>query len=131
MTFTNRDRFDVICVGDTATDVYVTLSTVKAQIRREDGEPELLLPFGAKVPYESTITVAAGGNAANAAVACARLGLRVGLATYLGADQLGRDLVAALHEEGVSSSLVRLDPHAPTNRHFVLRLGPERTILVR
>ena len=131
MTFTDRERFDVICVGDTATDVYVTLSAVKAQIRWGEGEPELVLPFGAKVPYESTVTVAAGGNAANAAVACSRLGLRVGLATYLGADQLGRDLVAALHNEGVSSSLVRLDPDAPTNRHFVLRFGAERTILVR
>jgi sugar/nucleoside kinase (ribokinase family) len=131
MTFTDRERFDVICVGDTATDVYVTLSAPKAEIRREDGDPRLVLPFGSKVPYESTVTVAAGGNAANAAVACARLGLRVALATYLGADQLGRDLVTALHDEGVSSSLVRLDPDAPTNRHFVLRLGPERTILVR
>ncbi len=131
MTFTDRERFDVICVGDTATDVYVTLSAERSEVRDVDGDMQLVLPFGAKVPYESTVTVAAGGNAANAAVACARLGLRVGLASYLGADQLGRDLVAALHNEGVSSSLVRLDPDAPTNRHFVLRLGPERTILVR
>ena len=37
MTFTDRERFDVICVGDTATDVYITLSAAKAEIRREDG----------------------------------------------------------------------------------------------
>ncbi len=131
MTFTERPRFDVLCVGDTATDLYVTLSADETEVRVEEGGARLVIPFGAKVPYESTVTVAAGGNAANAAVACARLGLRTGLATYLGSDQLGRDLIAALHAEGIASTLVRLEHEAPTNQHFVLRLGPERTILIR
>src|SRR5664280_1031550 len=72
-----------------------------------------------------------GGNAANAAVACARLGLHVALAAFVGADQLGRDAVAALNAEGVDTSLVHLDQQTPTNSDFVLRLGQERTILVR
>ncbi len=128
---TDRQRFDVICIGDIAADVFITLSPDQVNVHVEGGEPKLLLPFGAKVPYESVTTVAAGGNAANAAVACARLGLRVALATFVGADQHGRDAVAALHEEGIDTSLVRLDQTTPTNRDFVLRLGQERTILVR
>ena len=130
MHLTNRERFDVICVGDVATDVYITLSRDRAEVRNEADGPRLVLPFGAKLPYESSFTVEAGGNAANAAVACARIGLRVALATHLGADQVGRDLLAALHSEEIDTSLARLDQRAPTNRHFVLRLGPERTILV-
>jgi ribokinase len=128
---TPRQHFDVICVGDVATDVFITLSSGRVEVRAEAGDPKLVLPFGAKVPYESVATIAAGGNAANAAVACARLGLHVALAAFVGADQLGRDALAALHSEGIDTSLVRLDQYTPTNRDFVLRLGQERTILVR
>ncbi|MGP0110686.1 MAG: carbohydrate kinase family protein [Acidimicrobiales bacterium] len=128
---TRRQRFDVICVGDVASDVFITLSPDQVEVRGEAGEPTLVVPFGAKLPYESVATVPAGGNAANAAVACARLGLHVALAAFVGADQLGRDAVAALNAEGVDTSLVRLDQQTPTNSDFVLRLGQERTILVR
>ncbi len=135
MIRSERHRFDVVCVGDVASDVYITLSDQRAIVHPVPGmdpnRSELVLPFGAKLPYESCETVEAGGNAANAAVACARLGLRVALAAYLGTDQLGRDLIDALHDEGVASTLIRLDQDAPTNRHFVLRVGSERTILIR
>lgn len=124
-------RVEVLFVGDTATDTYVTLDPSSASVLGEGRTRMLAVAYGAKVPYDSTVTIEAGGNAPNAAVACARLGLRVALATYVGADQLGRDVVAALRREGVDTSLVRLDHRAPTNRHFVLRLGGERTILVR
>jgi ribokinase len=90
----------------------------------------LVLPFGAKLSCDVTTTVAAGGNSANVAVACARLGLRVALAAYAGTDSAGREAVHALQAEGVDASLVRLDPSVPTNRNFVLRVGHERTILV-
>ncbi|MDA8290075.1 MAG: carbohydrate kinase family protein [Actinomycetota bacterium] len=126
-----HDAPDVLFVGDTASDTYVTLDPAGTRVVGEGRERLLAVVFGAKVPYESSVTIEAGGNAANAAVACARIGLHVALATYVGADQLGRDVVAALHREGVDTSLVRLDRHAPTNRHFVLRLGGERTILVK
>jgi 2-dehydro-3-deoxygluconokinase len=127
---TDRQRFDLICVGDTATDIYIALDPERVRIRTEPQGQWLMVPFGAKVPFERTLTVEAGGNAANVAVGCARLELRTALASYLGADQLGREMLSALHGEGVDTSLVRLDRKSPTNQHFVLWLGDERTILV-
>ncbi len=124
-------RFDVLCVGDVATDVYIALSPSEARVVEGHDGLRLDMAFGAKVPFERTITVEAGGNAANAAVAIARLGLRTSLVSYLGGDALGRDILAALHREGIDTSLVRLDHSSPTNKHFVLWLGGERTILVR
>ena len=126
-----RRRFDVLCVGDVASDIYISLPEERVEIRSDARGQWLALPFGAKVPFERPTTVVPGGNAANAAVACARLGVRTALASYLGADQLGLEILAELHAEGVDTSLVRLDKHVPTNRHFVLRVGHERTILVR
>jgi sugar/nucleoside kinase (ribokinase family) len=124
------DRFDLICVGDVAVDLYLTVSDHDALVEEDPAGRRLVLPFGAKVACDVTATVAAGGNSANVAVGCARLGLRVALAAYAGADPAARLAVDALHAEGVDSSLVSLDPTVPTNRNFVLRVGHERTILV-
>jgi sugar/nucleoside kinase (ribokinase family) len=123
-------RFDLLCVGDVAVDVYLTVSELDAVAESGESGRRLVLPFGAKIACDVTTTVAAGGNSANVAVACSRLGLRVGLVAYAGTDRAGRDAVDALHDEGVDSFLVRLDPLVPTNRNFVLRVGHERTILV-
>jgi 2-dehydro-3-deoxygluconokinase len=123
-------RFDVICIGDVAVDVYLTVSDKDAAVETGSGGRKLVLPFGAKLACDVTATVAAGGNSANVAVGCARSGLRVALAAYAGADKAGREAVASLRGEGVDTSLVRLDPLVPTNRNFVLRVGHERTILV-
>ena len=123
-------RFDLICVGDVAVDVYLTVSESDAAVEAGVRGRRLVLPFGGKVACDVTATVAAGGNSSNVAVACARLGLRVALAAYAGADPAGREAVDALHAEGVDASLVRLDPLVPTNRNFVIRVGHERTILV-
>ncbi len=123
-------RPDLVCVGDVAVDVYLTVSELDAAVEAGPAGRRLVLPFGSKVACDVTATVAAGGNSANVAVACARLGLRVALAAYAGADGAGRDAVDALHAEGVDASLVKLDPAVPTNRNFVLRVGHERTILV-
>ena len=54
------ERFDIICVGDVATDVFVTVSPECAEIRSEPDGPKLVLPFGAKLPCAESITVPAG-----------------------------------------------------------------------
>jgi ribokinase len=122
--------WDVLSVGDAATDVFIRLDTGLVRLRHDDEGAWMDLPFGAKVPFEFALTVEAGGNAANAAVGFARLGLKTALAAHVGTDQIGRDMTAALHREGVDTHLVRFDPGQPSNRNFVLWFGPDRTILV-
>ena len=123
-------HLDILCVGDVAVDLFLTLADDGVSVEDAADGRRLVLPFGAKVSCEVTTTVAAGGNAANVAVACARLGLRTAMVAYVGADPAGREAVESLQGEGVDASLVRLDPRVPTNRNFVLRVGHERTILV-
>ena len=123
-------RFDVVFVGDAAADLYLLLTDESVQVEDRPDVRRLVLPFGAKLACDVTTTVAAGGNSSNAAVACARLGLRTALVAYLGDDLPGREAVESLRTEGVDTSLVRFDSAVPTNRNFVLRVGHERTILV-
>jgi ribokinase len=99
---------------------------------RIDSEGQWLeIPFGKKLPIDREVTVAAGGGAANAAVTLARLGLRVGLASFLAHDHVGIDLLDSLHAEHVDTRLIHIDSPAHTNRSFVLSFQGDRTILVR
>jgi sugar/nucleoside kinase (ribokinase family) len=122
--------WDVLSVGDATADVFIRLPSDHVRLHDDERGRWMDLPFGAKVPFDFALTVEAGGNAANAAVGLARLGLRTALAAHAGEDQIGRAMTAALHREGVDTHLVRLDPGQPSNRNFVLWLDSDRTILV-
>ncbi|MEH0070520.1 sugar kinase [Pannonibacter sp. Pt2-lr] len=60
-----------------------------------------------------------GGDVSNAAVAAARQGARVALATALGTDVFGDSLRAMWKAEGVDDSEVKANPDAPTGIYFV------------
>jgi sugar/nucleoside kinase (ribokinase family) len=124
-------HYDVLCVGDAATDLFIRLSDAHIRIWEDDNGQWMDLPFGGKVPFEYARTVEAGGNAANAAVGFSRLGLATAIAAHVGNDEIGRTMQAALEYEGVDTHLVRFDPTQPSNRNFVLWFGQDRTILVR
>ena len=52
-------------------------------------------------------SICGGGNAANAAVAIARLGGQAHLAARLGEDQVASLILSDLHQEGIETSLIR------------------------
>ena len=122
--------YDVLSVGDTATDVFIRLSDAHIRIWEDDHGRWMDLPFGGKVPFEYAQTVEAGGNAANAAVGLSRLGVSTAIAAHVGSDDIGRTMQKALEQEGVDTHLLRFDPSQPSNRNFVLWFGQDRTILV-
>ncbi len=122
--------YDVLCVGDAATDVFIRLSDPQIRTWDDDRGHWMDLPYGGKVPFDYTQTVEAGGNAANAAVALSRLGVSAAIAAHMGNDQVGRDMLASLQREGVDTHLIRFDAGHPSNRNFVLWYGHDRTILV-
>lgn len=122
---------DVLCVGDTATDVFIRLSDKHIRIWGDVHGRWMDLPFGGKVPFEYAVTVEAGGNAANAAVGFSRLGLSTAIASHVGTDQIGRDMRGALEREGIDTRLISFDPGRSSNRNFVLWFEQDRTILVR
>ncbi len=123
-------HYDVLSVGDTATDVFIRLSDAHIRIWEDENGHWMDLPFGGKVPFDYARTVEAGGNAANAAVGLSRLGVPTAIAAHVGSDDIGRTMQAALEREGVDTHLVRFDPRQPSNRNFVLWYGQDRTILV-
>ena len=124
-------QFDVLSIGDVVTDAFIKLIDDEEYIIENDKGKWLAIPFGTKIPFDHAEVIEAVGNAANGAVAFARLGMNTGFVTNVGSDQEGRDIIAALHKQGVETSLVRTNPGMKSNYHYVLWYKAERTILIK
>lgn len=122
----------VLAIGDIFTDAFIELDEKYARVDTdEDGSKRLSIPFGNKPPYKNVEIVQAVGPSPNAAVSMARLGLDASLMAFLGDDQAGKDSLEYLHSESVATDEVSVQEGIKSNYYYVLRLGAERTILVR
>jgi sugar/nucleoside kinase (ribokinase family) len=125
-----RKQIDLLSIGDLTTDAFIRLKDAAVHCMLNTEDCELCLRFGDKVPFEYVKVVKAVGNAANAAVAGARLGLKTALVANIGDDQNGRECLAELQKNSVVTSFVKTHKDRSTNYHFVLWYGSDRTILV-
>lgn len=122
----------VLCVGDIFTDTFIKLLDSEARIDTDpDGSKRLSIPFGNKPPYERADVVPSVGPSPNAAVSCARLGLRVGLMSWIGNDQVGKDSINYLLSEKIDVAPMVTQAGTASNSYYVLRYGADRTILVK
>jgi sugar/nucleoside kinase (ribokinase family) len=123
-------QLDILAIGDITTDAFIRLKDAHIHARVDHEEKELCLPFGEKIPFEYVKIIKAVGNAANAAVTARRLGLKTAIMTNLGDDQNGKECLAELQRNGIMTSNAIIHSNKPTNYHFVLWYGVDRTILV-
>ena len=64
-----RQKLDVIAIGDVVIDDFIKLDEDQAWVEEKDGKKVLCMEFGTKLPYSGDQVVNAVGNAANSAVA--------------------------------------------------------------
>lgn len=126
-------QYDFVAIGDIVVDAFIELDHDSADVSTDmdTGRKTLHMPFGSKLPYQDVTVINAVGNSPNAAVAAHRLGLRSALVCNVGSDRYGDDCLDALRTEGVDTDYVRVHEGKQTNYHYVLRYGPERTILIK
>lgn len=126
-------QYDFVAIGDTVVDAFIELSKDEADVSidLDTGRKTLTMKFGEKIPYKDVTVVNAVGNSPNAAVSAHRLGLQSALISSVGHDRYGTDCLQALREEGVHTDYVKVHEGKLTNYHYVLRYGPERTILIK
>ncbi len=125
------NQYDFIAIGDSTTDAFIKLkeASVNCDINRE--KCMICMRFKDKIPYEEVYVVSAVGNAANASVAAARLGLKSALITNIGDDYFGEEALSALKKENVSAEFVTVNNGKKTNYHYVLWYEDDRTILIK
>jgi sugar/nucleoside kinase (ribokinase family) len=127
-----QKQLDVLSVGDVVTDAFIKLQTDQEKIEMgKDGQPDLSIPFGVKIPYESSQVLEGVGNAANASVAFAKLGLESGLVANVGEDGWGRDIINSLQNSDVDTRFIHINRGKVSNYHYVLWYKDDRTILIK
>jgi sugar/nucleoside kinase (ribokinase family) len=122
---------DFIAIGDTVVDEFIQLKEAHILLDIDSQEKMISMKWGDKIPYDSSVLVPAVGNAANAAVAAARLGLSSGFISNVGRDKFGKDILDTFTSEGVDTRYIAINEGIPTNHHYVLCYHAERTILIR
>ena len=126
-------QYDFIGIGDVLIDAFIELSKDDADVSidQDTGRKTLQMPFGSKLPYQDVTVVNAVGNSANASVSAHRLGLKAALVSSVGNDRNGKDCLDAIRKEGMDTDYIKAHEGKETNYHYVLRYGPERTILIK
>ncbi|MFA6476180.1 MAG: carbohydrate kinase family protein [Candidatus Paceibacterota bacterium] len=124
-------KFDLISVGDNATDAFIKLSEAELNCDINRPECKICMRFAAKIPYESVTEVPAGGNSSNVVLGGAKLGLKTAYLSNIGDDANGQKTLAKLTETGVDTTWVKQNAGVPTNYNYVLWYADDRTILVK
>jgi ribokinase len=124
-------QIDFLAIGDIVTEPFIRLKEASVHCKINNESCEICMRWGDKIPYEYEVPLYAVGNASNAAVAAARLGLSSTLRAYVGGDEYGRECLAVLKQEHVDTTLMMTQQDKKTNHHFVLWYETERTILVK
>lgn len=95
---------DVLCIGGA----------------NADGDFRLTGPTVVGTSNPATVRYSFGGVARNVAENLARIGCRVGLATAVGSDALGWELIDELASVGVDTRWIRSVPETPTSRYVAI-----------
>lgn len=126
-----KEKIDFLAIGDTVVDAFIKLQKATVEGEPDTNEYNICIPFAEKVPYEDVFVVSAVGNAANAAISAARLGLNSAIVTNLGDDRDGEDCLATFKKNNVLTDFIKINTGKKTNYHYVLWYGAERTILIK
>lgn len=125
------NQLDVLAIGDVVIDDFIKLLDDRAVTYENEEGKWLAMPFATKIPFAHSEIVYAVGNASNAAVSFAKLGLKSGLISNIGSDDHGRGIIDALHKKKVDTRFLRVHHGKVTNYHYVLWYKEERTILIK
>ncbi len=120
--------YNLITIGDAVmdTNVFIDDATLECDVNRQNCQ--ICLNYASKIPLTDSFQ-ALGGNAANVAIATAKLGLTSAILTSVGKDANGQMIQEELEKQGVNTDLLSLDKKIKTRYSVVLNFKKERTIL--
>src|SRR3989344_7369162 len=127
----NTDGLDFVAIGDTAVDEFIRLKDASVHCDINNQDCTISMRWGDKIPYDFAVFVPGVGNAANAAVSAARLGLATGFVSNVGDDRFGKEILENFGKERVQTDYIRVNQGVCTIHHYVLWFESERTILIR
>lgn len=121
--------FDIISIGDAMLDTFLRIKDAVVVPRGEEHNPMLCLTYADKILVEG-LDQQIAGNAANNAIGSARLGMKAAFYSVVGNDDTGKQIIATMKKERVSTKYLKIDKKLPTNYAVVLNYNGERTQLI-
>lgn len=122
--------FNIITIGDSTIDNFIIIdekeASLQCDLKRENCQ--LCFNYADKIPIKHTAH-SVGGNAANVAVGCKKLGIKTAIYTELGDDLNGEIVKHELEKAKVDTSLIKTLPNQDTRYAVVLNYKAERTVL--
>ncbi len=122
-----ENEFDIISIGDSTYDTFLTPSESESLCDINNEHCYICFTYGDKIPVK-TMDFSVGGNAANNAVGCARLGLKTAILTSIGTDLVGETILHKLHTEHIDVSFITKEAKGASNASTVIAYSGERTI---
>lgn len=120
--------FDVIVIGDSTMDTILIIDDAQVQCDLKKEHCQICLNYADKIPISQTAQ-SLGGNAANVAMGCRKLGLKTAIVTELGDDINGAVIKHEFEKVGIDARFARLNPKNETRYSIILNYLGERTIL--
>jgi len=117
---------DILCIGDSKIDIFLQIPENNSHFGLNEAKNKLFVSFGEKI-YIERYVMDIGGNATNAAVGIARLGLNVGLCAEIGEDELSQKILNKLKKENINTDLL-LQTNEDTSISVGLNYAGERTL---
>ncbi len=120
--------YDLITIGDSTLDIFVVIDEATVQCDLQKDKCLLCLNYADKIPIKQT-HYSMGGNAANVAVGCQKLGLKTAIVTELGDDINGLAVKEELEKSKVNTRMLKTHKNKETRYAVILNHQGERTIL--
>jgi len=120
-------KYDLISVGDSSIDVFMTPTESETLCRMDTKESIICFTYGDKIPVKN-LEFSVGGNAANNAVGTSRLGVSTAIVLTLGDDSVGNMIIEKLKKEGVGMDYIVRQTGTSSNYSSVINYSGERTI---
>ncbi len=113
--------YDIISIGGAvqATTFYTTTGKVIDTPHNLTAQRMLAFEYGAKI-NSTDVHFSFGGGAANVATTCSRMGLKTGIITRIGKDQIGGAILQEFRANNVATALVQQDPKLFTGFSFIV-----------
>lgn len=121
-------KYDVVTIGDAMKDIFVfpSLDEMRGIFNKREGT--LTLEYGGKITITETFEDI-GGTACNVAVGLKKLGLKTAIASCVGKDNKGEDIINKLKASKVDVSMVDIK-NKKSSFSVVISYKGDRSILV-
>jgi ribokinase len=123
-------KFEFLAIGDCTHDTFVQIEEASIHCNKDTNKCQICFSWADKIPATKITQVPGVGNAANVAVAAARMGFNTAYYTHVGDDAIGKGAIEVFKKEKIALDFVVTDKKLPSNHHVAINYGEERTIMV-